>query len=69
MQETGVQCADTEAFLTGETFDGQAIQGSDSIVTVGGKSTNSLDARCQSFGPHLARMIPRRKWPWVASKR
>ena len=34
-QETGIQCGDTEASLTGETFDGQAIQGSDSIVTVG----------------------------------
>jgi sugar lactone lactonase YvrE len=34
-QEAGIQCGDTEASLTGETFDGQAIQGSDSIVTVG----------------------------------
>jgi sugar lactone lactonase YvrE len=34
-QESGIQCGDTEASLTGETFDGQAIQGSDSIVTVG----------------------------------
>ena len=34
-QESGIQCGDTEAFLTGETFDGQPIQGSDSIVTVG----------------------------------
>ncbi len=34
-QETGIQCGDTEASLTGETFDGQAIQGSDSVVTVG----------------------------------
>jgi sugar lactone lactonase YvrE len=34
-QETGIQCGDTSASLTGETFDGQAIQGSDSLVTVG----------------------------------
>ena len=34
-QESGIQCGDTEASLAGETFDGQAIQGSDSIVTVG----------------------------------
>ena len=34
-QEAGIQCGDTEASLTGETFDWQAIQGSDSIVTVG----------------------------------
>jgi hypothetical protein len=34
-QETGILCGDTEASLTGETFEGQAIQGSDSIVTVG----------------------------------
>jgi hypothetical protein len=34
-QETGIQCGDTSASLTGETFDGRAIQGSDSIRTVG----------------------------------
>ncbi len=33
-QESGIQCGDTDASLTGETFDGQAIQGMDSIVTV-----------------------------------
>ena len=33
-QAMGIQCGDTEASLTGETFDGQAIQGSDSFVTV-----------------------------------
>jgi len=26
-QETGIQCGDTEATLTGETFDGQSITG------------------------------------------
>jgi len=34
-QETGIQCGDTSASLTGETFTGQAIEGSDSINTVG----------------------------------
>jgi hypothetical protein len=32
---TGIQCGDTSASLTGETIDGQAIQGSDTIKTVG----------------------------------
>jgi hypothetical protein len=34
-QATGIQCGDTSASLTGETFDGNLIQGSDSIKTVG----------------------------------
>lgn len=34
-QETGIQCGDTSTSLTGETFAGQPIQGSDSVVTVG----------------------------------
>ena len=33
--ETGIRCEDTAASLTGMTFDGDAIQGSDSIETVG----------------------------------
>ena len=36
-QETGIACGDTEATLTGETFDGQAIEGTDAIKTVGCK--------------------------------
>ena len=36
-QATGIQCGDTSASLTGETFSGQMIQGSDSIKTVGCK--------------------------------
>jgi hypothetical protein len=32
--ETGIECEDTEAFLTGVTFDGQLIKGVDSINTV-----------------------------------
>ncbi len=34
-QETGIQCGATEASLTGQTTGGQAIIGSDAIVTVG----------------------------------
>lgn len=34
-QQSGIQCGDTSASLTGETFDGQSIQGSDSVATVG----------------------------------
>jgi hypothetical protein len=34
---TGIQCGDTAASLTGETLDGQMIQGSDAIRTVGCK--------------------------------
>ncbi|MHA2101653.1 MAG: hypothetical protein ACW99A_23620 [Candidatus Kariarchaeaceae archaeon] len=33
-QETGIECGDTEAVLTGETFGGQAIEGFDSINIV-----------------------------------
>jgi hypothetical protein len=36
-QETGIQCGDTEATLTGETFGGEKFMGTDSIQTVGCK--------------------------------
>lgn len=36
-QDTGIQYGDTEATLTGKTLDGQAIEGIDSINTVGCK--------------------------------
>lgn len=36
-QSSGIHCGDTSASLTGQTFGGQAIKGSDSIVTVGCK--------------------------------
>lgn len=35
--KTGIECGDTSASLTGTTFDGVAIEGSDSIQTVGCK--------------------------------
>jgi hypothetical protein len=34
-QDTDIQCGDTSASLVGETFSGQAVEGSDSIKTVG----------------------------------
>ncbi len=34
-QATGIVCGTTSAALTGNTFDGQAIRGTDSINTVG----------------------------------
>ena len=33
-QDTGIQCGETEATLTGETFDGQAITGFNAVRTV-----------------------------------
>jgi murein tripeptide amidase MpaA len=36
-QDTGIACGDTSASLSGMTFDGQSIEGSDSITTVGCK--------------------------------
>lgn len=36
-QNTGIRCGDTSASLTGETVNGQAIEGSDTIKTVGCK--------------------------------
>ena len=41
-QATGIQCGDSSASLTGETFSGQAIEGSDSINTAGCKSQVQL---------------------------
>ena len=37
IQETGIQCGDTSVSVRGETFNGLAIAGSDSINTVGCK--------------------------------
>jgi hypothetical protein len=36
-EETGIQCGDGFASLTGQTFDGEALEGTDSIVTIGCK--------------------------------
>ena len=35
VRDTGIACNDTEATLIGETYDGSAIEGTDSIVTKG----------------------------------
>jgi len=35
--ETGIQCSDTQAILTGKTLEGEEIKGADSIKTVGCK--------------------------------
>ncbi len=45
IQETGFACGDTEAELSGETFDGQVIEGADSIHVVNCKRRHnqSLD--------------------------
>jgi hypothetical protein len=37
LEDTGIVCGDTEAWLTGLTFDGVEISGSDKFVTVGGR--------------------------------
>lgn len=40
-QDTGIQCGDTSASLTGVTLDGQTIKSSDSINTVGCKQVDN----------------------------
>jgi hypothetical protein len=35
IRKTGIECGDTSASLSGTTFDGEAIQGTDGIRTVG----------------------------------
>jgi hypothetical protein len=47
-QRTGIACGDTKASLTGETFDGTPIEGSDSIVTVGCKSKGDKKGKNKS---------------------
>ena len=37
VKKTGIACGDTDATLTGETFDGTAIEGTDSVKTAGCK--------------------------------
>ena len=37
IQDTGIQCGETFASLTGETMSGEAIEGFDGIVTIGCK--------------------------------
>ena len=46
--ETGIQCDDTEAVLTGETWDGASIRGTDSVTTVGCGSRGNTIAKRQN---------------------
>lgn len=48
-QETGIVCGDTEATLTGETFDETQFTGTDTIKTVGCNGTRSLRAGAMSW--------------------
>jgi hypothetical protein len=41
-QETGLQCGDTSASLTGQTVGGEPIEGSDAINTVGCNKSASV---------------------------
>jgi hypothetical protein len=41
-QDTGIQCGDTEASLTGQTYGGQDITGTDAIQTVGCSSPKAV---------------------------
>ena len=34
LSETGINCGDTEAILTGETYSGEVIRGSDSFTVI-----------------------------------
>ena len=42
-QETGIACGDTSSTLTGETFLGEAIEGSDSVVIRGCRSAKKKE--------------------------
>ena len=43
-RKSGIACGDTEATLTGETYDGQAITGTDAIKTVGCNNDDDSDS-------------------------
>ena len=45
VQSTGIEAGDTKATLTGETFDGTSIAGTDLIKVVGAKPAPSLNPR------------------------
>jgi hypothetical protein len=46
-QETGISCGDTDATLTGETYDGQGITATDSLRTVGCNKTKTSKKKKQ----------------------
>jgi len=39
--DTGIHCGDASATLTGQTFGGELLEGSDTLVAVGCANTNS----------------------------
>jgi hypothetical protein len=44
-QDSGIECGDTSASLTGRTVKGEPMQGSDTITTVGCKEEKKAKAR------------------------
>lgn len=50
-RHTGIACGDTEAVLTGATFGGQAVQGTDSIKTSGCKGATTSTIIISGTGP------------------
>jgi hypothetical protein len=44
-EDTGIQCGETEATLTGDTWDGAGVQGTDSISTVGCNNGSNQPAK------------------------
>jgi len=57
-RETGIQCGETTAILTAETFEGEAFEGSDSIRTVGCKGHGKPKPHRYWWRDLL------RRWPW-----
>jgi hypothetical protein len=50
--ETGIQCGDTEATLTGTTYDGQAFSGTDHIRTISGERNEEILALTPQISPN-----------------
>jgi hypothetical protein len=52
LADTGIQCGDTEASLTGETYDGRAVMGVDFITTAGRQERKPISAREITLAPN-----------------
>jgi hypothetical protein len=52
LAEAGIRCGDTEATLTGETFDGQPLSGADEIRTLSGGKEDKRAALIQGITPN-----------------
>ncbi len=62
-QDTGIVCGETSASLTGQTFGGQAIEGSDSISTVPAKwRTPQASLTAQDHDSKVRRDAPSRNF-------